>query len=135
MNKDITMSSEMFMNGDADGLFQTFSDIIMLNAQGFRSKVVYVADYSDTGDVIIGRPEFASLKDLKGKTVSFEGIMGVRLLDAKENADALKDSKETISLYCSGEMVVAFLLDRGQLSRKPDMGSIFEPRFVNKDYN
>jgi len=46
----------------------------MLNANGIPTRVVYITNYSDTGDVIVGRSEFNSIKDLKGKTISFEGI-------------------------------------------------------------
>jgi NitT/TauT family transport system substrate-binding protein len=46
----------------------------MMNAQGIPAKVVCVADYSDSGDVLIGKPNFRSIADLKGRKVSFEGI-------------------------------------------------------------
>lgn len=59
-------------NGDVDGLFAVFSDIIILHTEGVQTKVVYISDVSQSGDVIIGRPELKSLADLKGRTVSFE---------------------------------------------------------------
>jgi NitT/TauT family transport system substrate-binding protein len=74
LKKDITESTQLFLDNEVDGFFNVFPDIIMMNAQGIHAKVVYVADYSDTGDVIIGKPKFRFLADLKGRKVSFEGI-------------------------------------------------------------
>lgn len=74
LKKDITESKELYKNGEVDGLFDVFSDIIMLNVKGISTQVVYVVDYSDAGDVIIGRPEYNSLVDLRDKKVSFDGI-------------------------------------------------------------
>jgi len=67
-------SLELFTNGDVDGCFDILGDIIMINAKGIPAKIACVVDYSDTGDVIIGRPEIKSLAELKGKTISFEGV-------------------------------------------------------------
>ena len=74
LEKDITEAVQLYRNGEVDGLFAVFPDIIMLNAEGIKTKVVYIADFSDTADVIIGKPELRALADLKGRKVSFEGI-------------------------------------------------------------
>ncbi len=262
LNKDISKSAEMYKNGELDGIFHVFSDIITFNAEGGNSKVVYVMDYSGSGDVIIGRPELNSLADLKGKVISFEGfnsfshifvlkalekaglkevdlqfknvlamdvftalekgeidaghswepvttkalnkgykilgkagdlpgiitdvlalngeivekrpeaiqgivksmleareflfsnreeameimskalkinkeemeegVRGVHIPDLKENIEAMKKSKKTSSLHGSGEFIADFLFNRGQLSQKPDIDKILEPRFLEK---
>jgi len=67
-------SLRLFTDGDVEGCFDIFADIIMINARGIPAKIVCIADFSDGGDVIIGKPEIQSLAGLKGKTVSFEGI-------------------------------------------------------------
>ncbi|SMC70896.1 NitT/TauT family transport system substrate-binding protein [Desulfocicer vacuolatum DSM 3385] len=72
--EDATISRETYKNGEVDGICMLLPDVIMLNVQNIPTKIVYVADYSNTGDVIIGRDNYNSLTDLKGKTVSFEGI-------------------------------------------------------------
>lgn len=64
-------ASTAFLNGEVDGIFQTLTDAIIQNEE-IESKVVYVSDYSFTGDVIVGRVD--NLLDLKGKTVGVEGI-------------------------------------------------------------
>lgn len=70
----ISESRELFKNGDADGFFDVFTDVVVINAEGIPVKVVYITDYSTSGDVIIGRPELHSISDLKGKRISFEGV-------------------------------------------------------------
>jgi len=74
LKESITESSQLFTNGEVDGCFGVFADIIMINAKGIPAKVVYITDYCDAGDVIIGKPDIQSLAGLVGKTVSFEGI-------------------------------------------------------------
>ena len=74
LKRDVTESTQLYKNNEVYGIFSVFTDIIMMNAQGIPTKVVYVADYSDTGDVLIGKPNFRSIADLKGRKVSFEGI-------------------------------------------------------------
>jgi len=69
--KEYSDASSAFLNGDVDGLFQTFADTVM-QSEEVAAKVVYVADHSLTGDVIVGRPEH--LSELKGKTIGIEGI-------------------------------------------------------------
>ncbi|MBF0477946.1 MAG: ABC transporter substrate-binding protein [Candidatus Omnitrophica bacterium] len=67
-------SLALFTDGDADGCLDIFMDAIMINAKGIPAIIVSLIDYSTSGDVIIGRPEIQSLSELKGKTVSFEGV-------------------------------------------------------------
>ena len=74
LEESISESYELFTNGEVDGCFGVFADTIMNNAKGIPAKVVCIMDYSDTGDVIIGKPDIQSLAGLNGKTVSFEGI-------------------------------------------------------------
>lgn len=69
--KEYSDASAAFLNGEVDGLFQTFADTI-IQSEEVEAKVVYVIDYSLTGDVIVGRPDH--LSDLKGKIIGVEGI-------------------------------------------------------------
>ena len=72
--KDDVESRTLYTNNEVDGYFNVYGDIILSNSEGVFSKVVYIANYSDTGDVIICKPEFDSLSDLKGKKIGIEGI-------------------------------------------------------------
>ena len=72
--KDIHASNQLFKDGEVDGTFCVFADAIMFHSEGIPNRVVYITNYSDAGDVIIGRPTFRSLADLRGTIVSFEGL-------------------------------------------------------------
>ncbi|HHT9138972.1 MAG TPA: ABC transporter substrate-binding protein, partial [Candidatus Wunengus sp. YC60] len=72
--KGVPESIELYNGGEVDGIFNVFADMILVNSKGIPTKVVYVPSYSESGDVIIGKPEFNSLADLKGKTISFQGV-------------------------------------------------------------
>jgi NitT/TauT family transport system substrate-binding protein len=72
-----------YMNGEFDGMIPVYTDVIFQNSEGIDSRVVYVIDYSNTGDVIIGNvstiPENSNssnttLANVKGKKISVEGI-------------------------------------------------------------
>ncbi len=262
LKKEVSDTLETYKNGEIDGILILMPDVIMFNAEGIPTKIVCVVDSSDTGDVIIGRVECNSLADLKGKTVSFEGVNtfshmfvlkalenvglnetdvrfenvpaldvlkamkegridaghtwnpaksqalkagykilgkagdtpgvltdilafnskiikekpekiraivksmleardfvytnraeaiaimakaenmteeemadgvdGVRHPDLKENVEAMKKTEKSTSIYYIGEYVAGFFLNRGQLSQKPNLDEIIEPRFINE---
>lgn len=62
----------IFLDGEYDGFFGVYSDVILLSNQGAPLKVVYVVDYSNGGDVIISKPQIRAVADLKGKTIAIE---------------------------------------------------------------
>lgn len=74
LKKNITESAELYKNGEVDGFFDVLADVIMFNSEGITTKVVYVSDYSDAGDVLIGRAEVKAIAGLKNRVVSFEGV-------------------------------------------------------------
>ncbi len=94
LKKGVEESIELYKSGEVDGVFNVFADMILVNSKGILTKVVYVPSYSESGDVIIGRPEFNSIADLKGKTVSFQGVntfSNLFVLKALEKAE-IKES-------------------------------------------
>ena len=74
LKEEYLEAQEMYTDGGVEGIFQVYSDTLIQDSQGIKTKVVYIADYSDTEDVIIGKPEFNSLADLKGKKIGIVGI-------------------------------------------------------------
>ena len=75
LTETYTESQQMYINGDVDGIFEVFLDTILHNSEGLKSQVVFISDYSDTADVLIGKQDFASdISSLKGKKIGVEGI-------------------------------------------------------------
>jgi NitT/TauT family transport system substrate-binding protein len=114
---------KLYKKGELDGMFNVFTDILMLNAEGFPTRVVYIADYSDSGDVIIGRPEFNSLPDLKGKTISFEGVdtfSHMLVLSLLEQAGIQPGEFQAVNLFVHD---VLDALEAGKI----DAGHTWEP--------
>ena len=66
-------STEIYESGQADGIFDVFSDTVRRNLQGKPTKAVYALDYSTTADVIVGKPGMAYPSGLKGKRIGYEG--------------------------------------------------------------
>ena len=74
LNEDYLTIQDMYAKGELDGAFMVFADAIYNYDQGVKGQVVYVSDHSITGDVIAARPDIKSLEELRGKTISVEGI-------------------------------------------------------------
>jgi len=71
-DRDYSVSQQRYVDGEVDGVFEVLSDTMFRNTQGLQSKVVYLMDYSQTGDVIVG--SINSVEELKGKTIGVDGI-------------------------------------------------------------
>ncbi len=71
-DRDYTVSQQRFSDGEVDGIFEVLSDTMFRNTQGIEAKVVYLTDYSETGDVIVGSVN--SIEELHGKTIGVEGV-------------------------------------------------------------
>lgn len=74
LKKEYSESLNLYKNGDTDGFFGVFPEVILYNAEGNKTRVVFVTDYSDTADVIITDPLYDSLETLKGKKIGIESI-------------------------------------------------------------
>lgn len=65
---------QLFKERKVDGCFDILPDIVMLNSEGILAKVVSIIDYSEAGDGIVASAQINSLSDLRGKTISYEGV-------------------------------------------------------------
>lgn len=79
-------SMEAFSAGKVDAVCMTNGDALVTGATGSPSKIIIINDYSNGNDMIIAKPGFESLKDLKGKKIGVEiGFVGhLHLLKALE---------------------------------------------------
>ena len=68
-----TTTEELFLNGSVDGLCSIYTTTIFQNSEGVNSRLVWVLDYSSTGDVILGSKNM-TIKDLRGKKIGVEGL-------------------------------------------------------------
>ncbi|HIJ82871.1 MAG TPA: ABC transporter substrate-binding protein [Magnetococcales bacterium] len=116
-------SSAIYKNGEVDGLGDVLSNTIVYGSEGVPTRVVYVADYSQSGDCIIAKPKFTSLADLKGGRVAFEGINSfsqLYVLKALET-QGLDESMVRFEMVSSQDVLAALEEDR------IDAGHTWEP--------
>jgi NitT/TauT family transport system substrate-binding protein len=77
---DYLPSLDAFSAGKVDGVTAVAADMLVTGANGAKSKFIAMLDYSNGGDMIIGKPGISSLKDLKGKKVGLEVTLVEHLL-------------------------------------------------------
>jgi NitT/TauT family transport system substrate-binding protein len=77
---DYLPSLDAFSAGKIDAVTAVATDALVNGANGAKSKLIALLDYSDGSDMIIGIPGIASLKDLKGKKVGLEVTLVEHLL-------------------------------------------------------
>jgi NitT/TauT family transport system substrate-binding protein len=69
---DYLPSLDAFTAGKVDAVAVTNGDALVTGANGARSKMILVTDFSNGNDQVIGRPGIHSFKELKGKKVGLE---------------------------------------------------------------
>jgi NitT/TauT family transport system substrate-binding protein len=90
---DYLPSLDAFAAGKIDGVCVVATDAMVNGANGAKSKIIALLDYSEGSDMLIGAPGVASVKDLKGKKVGLEVTLVPHLLTLKAlEAHGLKQS-------------------------------------------
>lgn len=74
LKEDYLTIQDQLAKNELDGAFMVYTDVIYAIDQGIDVRVVYISDQSIFGDVIVARPDLATVEDLEGKTISVEGI-------------------------------------------------------------
>lgn len=69
---DYVASMDAFAAGKLDAVTMTNGDALVTGANGGKSVMIIINDYSNGNDMIVGKPGINSLKDLKGKKVGVE---------------------------------------------------------------
>jgi NitT/TauT family transport system substrate-binding protein len=90
---DYLPSLDAFSAGKIDGVCVVATDALVNGANGAKSKIIALLDYSDGSDMIVGAPGVTSIKDLKGKKVGLEVTLVEHLLLLKAlEANGMKQS-------------------------------------------
>ena len=110
-------------NETVDAAFGLQSDAMLLFARGVTLKIVYIADFSNGGDVVISQPSIESVEDLRGKTISVDKLNGFNHIFIVEllAMSGVKESEVSIVPYPASE--VPDLMSRGVI----DAGQTWEP--------
>jgi NitT/TauT family transport system substrate-binding protein len=77
---DYLPSLDAFSAGKIDGVCVVATDALVNGANGAKSKLIALLDYSDGSDMVIGAPGINSITDLKGKKVGLEVTLVEHLL-------------------------------------------------------
>ncbi len=90
---DYLPSLDAFAAGKIDAVTVVATDALVNGANGAKSKIVGLLDFSEGSDMIVGAPGIGSIKDLKGKKVGIELTLVEHLLLLKAlEANGLKQS-------------------------------------------
>lgn len=112
-----------YSNGEFDGMIPVYSDLIFRNEQGMDSRVVYAIDFSNTGDVIIGKGNNTTLADEKGKKISVEGINSFSHLFVLKALNKVGLDEGDVEIANIPAQNVTQELDKGTI----DAGHIYQP--------
>src|SRR2546430_5127990 len=77
---DYLPSIDAFAASKVDAVTIVATDALVTGANGGKSKMVALLDYSDGSDMIIGKPGINSIKDLKGQKIGIEVTLVEHLL-------------------------------------------------------
>jgi NitT/TauT family transport system substrate-binding protein len=94
---DYVASMDAYAAGKLDAVAVTNGDALVTGANGAKSTMILINDYSNGNDMIIAKPGIKSLKDLKGKKIGIEiGFVDhLLLLNGLEKA-GLKEGDVTL---------------------------------------
>lgn len=73
-------SIDAFSAGKVDAVMIVATDALVTGANGGKSKIIALLDYSEGSDMIIGAPGVNSIKDLRGKKIGIEVTLVEHLL-------------------------------------------------------
>jgi NitT/TauT family transport system substrate-binding protein len=112
---DYLPSLDAFSSGKVDAVMATNGDALVTGANGTKSKMILLTDYSNGNDKVIARPGIATFKDLKGKKVGLELTLVEHLLFLKAcEKNGMKASDVKLVNFATNETPQA--LTSGQVS-------------------
>ena len=94
---DYSASMDAFSAGKLDAVLVANGDALVVGASGAKNQIVLLTDYSAGNDMVIAKPGFKSIADLKGKKVAAEmGLVDHFLLRNAMQRAGLKAGDITI---------------------------------------
>lgn len=123
---DYVPSMDAFSAAKVDAVCMTNGDALVTGSTGGKSVIVLVNDFSNGNDMVIAKPGFKSLKDLKGKKIGVEVgfvdhlllLNGLKKIGMSETDVTLVNTKtnETPQVLASGDVdaVAAWQPSSGQ---------------------
>ena len=98
-----------FRNEAIDGMVISLDELFGLAVDGLDPRVILVVDVSHGADVVVGRREMRSMKDLKGKAVAVEsGALGAFVLSRALAKNGMEASDVRVVHLESNEQPRAF---------------------------
>jgi len=97
---DYVASMDAFAAGKLDAVTMTNGDALVTGATGAKSVMILINDYSNGNDMIVAKPGFDSLADLKGKKIGVEiGFVDhLLLLNGLEKAGLSEKDVELVNV-------------------------------------
>ncbi len=121
--QDSATSRERFAKGEIEGWFDVLPEAVTGYAAGVPAMVVWVVDYSDSADVLIGDPVIKEIEDLAGKKIGIEGINTFSHMFALELLAKHGVPEEALRFEIVNPMEVLTALQTGRI----DAGHTWEP--------
>jgi NitT/TauT family transport system substrate-binding protein len=98
-----------FRNQAIDGMVISLDELFGLAADGLNPRIILVADVSHGADVVVGRADMSSMKDLQGKRVAVEsGALGAFVLSRALALNAMATGDVSVVHMESNEQPGAF---------------------------
>ncbi len=103
-----------FRNQAIDGMVISLDELYGLASDGFKPRIVLVADVSHGADVVVGRPGMRTMHDLKGKSIAVESsALGAFVLSRALAVNDMQASDVNVVHLESNEQLAAF--EKGQV--------------------
>jgi NitT/TauT family transport system substrate-binding protein len=103
-----------FRNQAIDGMIISLDELFVLAVDGLQPRIVLIADVSHGADVVVGRSNMRTMKDLRGKRVAVEsGALGAFVLSRALALNGMRASDVSMVHLESNEHPAAF--ERGQV--------------------
>ena len=103
-----------YRNQAIDGMVISLDELFGLAADGFKPKIILVVDVSHGADVVVGRSNMRTMRDLKGKSVAVESsALGAFVLSRALAVNNMQASDVNIVHLESNEQPAAF--EKGQV--------------------